>query len=75
MGKEIAMSIKFRHYNDLDDYKRIDAFFIEHINRKPQTETGSNLPGLLVSFIGLQKQAAGSMMRAQDHVEDGGANP
>ena len=30
MGKEIAMSIKFRHYNDLDDYKRIDAFFIEH---------------------------------------------
>jgi len=45
------------------------------INRKPQTETGSNLPGLLVSFIGLQKQAAGSMMRAQDHVEDGGANP
>ena len=35
MGKEIAMSIKFRHYNDLDDYKRIDAFFIEHY--QPET--------------------------------------
>jgi GNAT superfamily N-acetyltransferase len=30
MGKEFAMSIKFRHYNGLDDYKRIDAFLIEH---------------------------------------------
>ena len=30
MGKEIAMTIQFRHYNGLDDYKRIDAFLIEH---------------------------------------------
>jgi MFS family permease len=33
------------------------------------------LLGLLVSFIGLQKQVTGSMMREQDQVEDNGERP